>query len=372
MKYTSPALIRPQPAMPPPTAFCAPTSLPHFFRSPLPDFYSRRMRMISSVSPNPARTALITGASGGIGAATAKALVSTLPNLSHLLLCARNLPKTQGVAAPLKTALPDGRQVKVSVLPLELASVSSVKQCAEDVKSVLEGNPLDLMICNAGIMAPPLEFVENTEIGGERQWVKIESQFFVNHLSHALLLDRIVEEVKKGGEGGKGGRILFVSSTAVSFARSRTRAPLIADKVEGAVNKTNYERWKAYGDSKLAMSLYAKALAERDGLESVSLHPGVVRTELQRYVAPWTMKGDVSMVEQVLGKAFSVLGLKTPEQGAELSVELGSGPWGGVERGSMYVGKGRRKMAGWMIPLLTVEKEWQKVYDDTQNFVRNV
>lgn len=246
-------------------------------------------------------------------------------------------------------------------MPIELTSVSSILDCAEDVQKKVGEQGLDLVVCNAGIMASPLGFAENEEGGAE--YGKIERQFFVNHLSHALLVHKLMAEIRKSELK----RVVFVSSNAALMSRGRRSAPVISEKVGAVVNRSNYSNWGAYADSKLAMSLYARGLAEFEGVESVSLHPGMVQTELSRYVAPWAVnkKEDVG----VLGRVLSVFGFKTPQQGAELSVELACAGKGELDNGDMYVGLGGKKQYSTALPMLRKREEWVRVYEDTQRFV---
>lgn len=315
---------------------------------------------MSTVSP--VRTAAITGGSGGIGAETALALATQLPSLSRLVLCCRDVKKGERVANQVRQR---NGSLSVDIVQVELANVTSIKSCAKELGEIVGDDNLDLLVCNAGIMAPGLGFAENDEIGED--YKRIEKQFFVNHLSHALMVDRLMDKLE-------GGRVVFVSSTAVGISRQRLVAPTISEKTANVITDSNYSRWLCYGDSKLAMSLYAKALAKHANVESVSLHPGVVQTELGRFVAPWAIRegtggfGDVGFVGEVL----SWFGLKTPKQGAMLSVELSSAKKGGFDNGDMYIGLGGKKATTFLIPLLQVEGEYNRVWDDAQKFVGSV
>lgn len=318
---------------------------------------------MSTASRFPARTAVITGASGGIGAETAAGLVRDLTTLTRLFLCVRNVAKGESVAEPLRA---DGR-VDVTVVPVELSSAASVRACAERLTGEIGEDPLDLLICNAGIMAPPLQFAEQE---GEREgdFARIEQQFVVNHLSHALLTQRLLPLLRRG----EGGRVIFVSSMAASFARGRLSGPVIAEKTPDALNEGNYDRWKAYADSKLAMSMYACNLARREeSVESVSLHPGIVQTELVRYLVPERLASmmNAGPAPNWLQRGLAWFGLKTPQQGAELSLELASTPRGEVDDGDMYVATGGKKVRDRLVPLLRNGAECEKVFEDVQRFV---
>ena len=320
--------------------------------------------------PYPARTAVITGGSGGIGEQTAKGLVRTLPQLEDLYLCCRNIEKGEQVAQPLRDGLVAGRPINVHVIPVELTNWKSINDCANNITEALEEKSLDLLICNAGMMASPLDYAQNVDTG---EYSVIEKQFAVNHLSHVLLTNRLLPSLREGD----GGKVVFVSSMAVAISKGRTNAPLVREKTDDVVNKRNYSRWGCYGDSKLAMSLYAKAVAEKEGghVESVSLHPGVVQTELGRYLVPEPLArmmkggGEPSFIGKAIG---SLLGLKTPEQGAELSIELSAAPRGRLNNGMMYIAVGGKEANSSVIPLLNKEQEWKRVYEDAMKFVETV
>lgn len=320
--------------------------------------------------PYPARTAVITGASGGIGEQTVKGLVRTLPQLEDLYLCCRNIEKGEKVAQILRDGLVVGRPINVHVISVELTNWKSINDCANQIKAALEQKSLDLLICNAGMMASPLDYARNVDTG---EYSTIEKQFAVNHLSHVLLTERLLPSLRKGD----GGKVIFVSSMAVAISKRRKNAPLVHEKTDNVVNKRNYSRWGCYGDSKLAMSLYAKAVAEKEGghVESVSLHPGIVRTELGRYLVPEPLArmmkggGEPSFIGKMIG---SLIGLKTPEQGAELSIELSAAPRGSLNNGMMYIAVGGKEANNTVIPLLNKQEEWERVYEDAMKFVEAV
>lgn len=313
-------------------------------------------------APNPARTAAITGGSGGIGAETARGLVRNLPNLEHLYLLCRDVAKGESVAEQLRAGAIAGRRMRTTVLPVELLRAGTVTACADALLADLAGAPLDLLLCNAGIMAAPLAFSAN---GGA--FDAVESQFAVNHLAHALLVERLLGPLRAGR-----GRAVFVSSMALTLARARKAPPLLSEKTGAAVTAANYTRWAAYGDSKLAMSMYARALAQREqgAVECVSLHPGVVQTELARHILPrWLPQGALA-AGGAASAALTVFGFKTVEQGARLSVQLACAGPGEVENGEMYIGVSGRKAPAVAAPLLRNDDACAQVLEDTQRFVQ--
>lgn len=303
------------------------------------------MRM-AAVSPH--RTALITGASGGIGEATAAGLLQSLPTLELLILCNRDARKSAAAAASLRSLAPRAR---IEELPLDLASLASVRDCARAAVNLLGDVPrLDVAIFNAGVMACPLAYTADG----------LELQYGVNCLGHALLalsLERVLQ------------RSLYVSSSAVGFARGRKKPPTAAEKTRGeGFDASKYGEWSAYGDSKLAMSMFARgrALAGEDAL---SLHPGVVNTELARHILneryfEWSRRE--GLVQNALRAVVTAAGFKTPEQGAELSIQLATEA-GKREMGALYLER-NRLAPPFMAPLLQSDAECTKVTDDLIRF----
>jgi WW domain-containing oxidoreductase len=122
---------------------------------------------------------------------------------------------------------------------------------------------LDGIIANAGIMAlPKLE-----------QAFGIELQFFTNHIGHFLLITSLLDQLAPRA------RVVILSSSA------HRAAPKVGIDFENLSGERGYGAWSAYGQSKLANLLFAKQLAKRlagTGKTANALHPGVIRTSLQR------------------------------------------------------------------------------------------
>jgi NAD(P)-dependent dehydrogenase (short-subunit alcohol dehydrogenase family) len=193
------------------------------------------------------RTIVVTGANSGIGLVAARELARSGANV---VLAVRNAEKGAAAAAQI------GHGVKVR--PLDLASLSSVR----DFAAAWDG-PLDVLINNAGVMAPPLT---RTADG-------FELQFGTNHLGHfaltGLLLGRITD------------RIVTVSSGAHRIGKIR---------MDDLNWEQRYQRWPAYGQSKLANLLFTFELQRRlaasgSSLRAVAAHPGYAATNLQSHTA---------------------------------------------------------------------------------------
>ncbi|GLT35925.1 hypothetical protein SLA2020_103370 [Shorea laevis] len=209
-------------------------------------------------------TAIVTGASSGIGTETARVLA--LRGV-HVVMGVRNMAAGREVKEAIVKEIPTA---KVDAMELNLSSMASVRKFAEEFKS--SGLPLNLLINNAGIMATPFLLSEDG----------IELQFATNHMGHFLLTNELLETMKKTALlSKKEGRIVNVSSRRHKFSYPEG---IRFDKIN---EQSGYNRLSAYSQSKLANVLHANELAKRlkeDGVEITanSVHPGAVATNLFR------------------------------------------------------------------------------------------
>ncbi|HWD83382.1 MAG TPA: oxidoreductase [Kribbella sp.] len=198
--------------------------------------------------------ALVTGATSGIGYETALEL---LRHGADVIVAARNPEKAARAA---ETLTQQGGRAP-TVLELDLADLASVQRAAEEVATSYDR--LDLLINNAGVMAPPY-----------RQTVDgFELQLGTNHLGHFALTGRLLPLLLNGS------RVVTVSS----FMHRTVRGISEADLRRPA---GTYRKWEAYGKSKLANLLFMleldrRARAAGAGLLSVGAHPGYAATHLQ-------------------------------------------------------------------------------------------
>jgi NAD(P)-dependent dehydrogenase (short-subunit alcohol dehydrogenase family) len=200
------------------------------------------------------RLALVTGATSGLGYETALEL---LRHGADVLVAARNPEKAAQAAETLTQKA--GRAP--TVLELDLADLASVQRAAEEV--VKSYDKLDLLINNAGVMAPPY-----------RQTIDgFELQLGTNHLGHFALTGRLLPLLVRGS------RVVTVSS----FMHKTVRG-LSEDDLRRPAG--SYRKWEAYGKSKLANLLFMleldrRARAAGADLLSVGAHPGYASTHLQ-------------------------------------------------------------------------------------------
>ncbi|GAB2249844.1 hypothetical protein Droror1_Dr00013203 [Drosera rotundifolia] len=210
-------------------------------------------------------TAIVTGATSGIGAETARVLA--LRGV-HVIMAVRNLGAAEDVRDTIVKGVPNA---KVDAMELDLGSMSSVKKFASAFNAT--GLPLNLLINNAGVMATPFTLSKDN----------IELQFATNHLGHFLLTNLLLDTMKKTAhETSKEGRIVNVSSRRHFFSYPEG---IRFDKIN---DPSGYNRSSAYGRSKLANVLHANELARRlkeDGVNITanSLHPGFIATNLFRH-----------------------------------------------------------------------------------------
>jgi NAD(P)-dependent dehydrogenase (short-subunit alcohol dehydrogenase family) len=202
------------------------------------------------------RTAVVTGANGGLGLETAKALAG---RGAYVVMAARDQEKAAQAAEQIRSGVP---AASIEIVPLDLGSLASVRAAAQQI--LARHGIIDILVNNAGLMATP----ERATADG------FELQLGVNHLGHwaltALLMPALV--------AAPAGRVVSVTSTAHHMGR-----PVDPDNphLHG-----RYDPWRAYGQSKLANYHFAIGLQrefDRAGVSTQSLlaHPGLSNTELQ-------------------------------------------------------------------------------------------
>ncbi|MFI5802043.1 oxidoreductase [Streptomyces sp. NPDC051561] len=199
-------------------------------------------------------SAVVTGANSGIGAATALYLARAG---ARTVLACRSVERGAYILERVRAVAPGA---DVRLVRLDLADLTSVREAAERIGGEVDGH-LDLLVNNAGVMALPLR---HTADG-------FEMQFGTNHLGHFALTGHL------GGLLGAGpSRVVTVSSLGHRLGRIEL----------GDLNsERGYDKWRAYGRSKLANLLFTaeldrRARAAARPLTAVAAHPGLSATEL--------------------------------------------------------------------------------------------
>ena len=227
---------------------------------------------------------LITGGNSGIGLVAAQEIAR---QGAEVVLACRDTPKT---AAALELINSTAETPAVN-LPVELASLSSVAGLAQSF--LQQFDRLDVLINNAGLFPPR---PRTTEDG-------FEMQFGVNHLSHFLLTQLLLDCLKQSAPS----RVVTVSSML------HKKGELRLDAIRGY---DKYNSQAAYNNSKLCNVLFARELAERlagSGVTSNVLHPGAVATDIVRDL-PW-------LIRKIIGMMFI-----SPEKGAKTTIMLATDP----------------------------------------------
>jgi NAD(P)-dependent dehydrogenase (short-subunit alcohol dehydrogenase family) len=265
------------------------------------------------------RIAVVTGANSGLGLETARSLARCG---AHVVLACRDAERAQGAEQEIARAA--GRGDAVSTLPLDLASLASVRAF---VDSYCTRHPsLDLLVLNAGVMAIP----ERRTADG------FEMQLGTNHLGHfalgGLLLDRLLAT--------PGSRVVTVSSSAHRIGR------IDFDDLQ---SQRRYGPWRAYGQSKLANLLYTFELQRRlsgKGAQTIAVaaHPGYAATQLQergpRERNATTMTRLVQIGNRILAQSAAMGALPTVY--AATAPDVCGGDYFGPSRGLEMWGEPKR------------------------------
>nr|KYP65420.1 WW domain-containing oxidoreductase [Cajanus cajan] len=235
-------------------------------------------------------TAIVTGASSGIGAETARVLA--LRGV-HVVMGVIEMIDAKNVKKAILNEIPTA---KIDIMELDLSSMTSIRNFVSKFTSY--GISLNILINNAGICATPFTLSKD----------RIELQFAINYIGHFLLTNMLLDNMKRTTQESKiQGRIVNVSSVG---HRLTYREGILFDKIN---DQSSYNSWRAYGQSKLANILHANELARRLKEEEInitvnSLHPGSTITNI--YMGNRLLKGPF-VVDKLAG--FLV---KNVQQGA--------------------------------------------------------
>jgi len=233
------------------------------------------------------KNVLITGCNSGLGFASMHVLAS---RGAHVIGTARSREKAQLAS--------ERAGAHISPVACELSELDSVVACSEEVRGL--GCPIDVLICNAGVMGLP----------EPRQKHGVEMQFLTNHLAHFVLVNRLLDRVLQAPAG----RIVMVSSLAHYFS------------VPGGINFNNlagerhYDPWTFYGQSKLANLLMSNELAKRLAGSPATvnaIHPGIIQTPLMRNLSTTLFN---------LSSALSWPFARSAEQGAATQCYVATAP----------------------------------------------
>jgi len=294
---------------------------------------------------------LVTGASGGLGEETSRALAAAG---ASVIMAARDNTKNSEAKERI---LSSHSEAKLELHELNLASLQDVRSSAEEFLSKNES--LDLLVNNAGIMCTP--FGHTTD--------GFEQQFGVNHLGHYLFTGLLMPSLEKSGSS----RVVCLSSGAHLICGVNLDDPMF--------ERRDYDGWDSYGQSKSANALFAREFDRRyaeKGVHAFSVHPGMIFTELGRHMTEEDMarlmerrKAQISTDEDA-NSSDNMMSPKTVEAGAATTVwacvddtlESQGGHYLadcqlGVPLASEDSSPGSCSMAGHILDDMAAEKLWE-------------
>jgi NAD(P)-dependent dehydrogenase (short-subunit alcohol dehydrogenase family) len=222
------------------------------------------------------RVAVVTGGNSGLGLETTRELAR---KGAHVVLACRDTGKGAAAMTDIRADVPNA---DIEVAALDLASLDSVRAFTEWFRG--EHPRLDLLVNNAGVMAPPRR---ETADG-------FELQFGTNHLGHFALTALLIGSMGESADA----RVVTVSSGAHRMGKIN---------FDDLQSTRRYNRWRAYGQAKLANLLFAFELDRRlraggSGIRSVAAHPGYSATNLQTAAPPALDRAVMAVLNRVVAQ----------------------------------------------------------------------
>jgi retinol dehydrogenase 14 len=267
------------------------------------------------------KTVLITGATSGIGRATALGLARMG---AHLAIIGRDRVRTEGAAREIHAA-GDGR---VDLFIADLSSQSQVRDLAEELLQTLPR--IHVLINNVG------GYFDSRHVTADR----LERTFALNHLAPFLLTSLLMEKLKQSASA----RVVTVSSNAQATGR------IDFSDLQG---ERSYSGARAYSQSKLANVLFSYELARRlkgTSVTSNALHPGVASTSFGT--------DDPATVQRIFIPFLRPF-MKSPTQGAVTSIHLASAPELEQVSGRYFANSHPKKSSGPSYVQATAARLWQ-------------
>ena len=230
---------------------------------------------------------IVTGANSGIGYEAARALARKGANV---IMACRSLEKGEAAVAQIRR---ENLQGDVILRQLDLADLSSVRNFADEF--LAEYKQLNILINNAGVMAIPYRKTKDD----------FEMQFGTNHLGHFALTGLLFELLKNTPNS----RVVTVSSYAHIVGKIN---------FDDLNSEKSYQKWLAYGQSKLANLLFAYELQRRsakngDNPISIAVHPGYAATNLQNSSSFFSFTNNFMAQSQEMGALPTLYAATNPE-----------------------------------------------------------
>ena len=212
--------------------------------------------LVATVPDLSGRLAVVTGSNSGLGFGLARRLSAAG---ADVVMAIRNRAKGEAAIDEIRATVPNA---KLTIKPLDLSSLAGVAALGEELNA--DGRPIDILVNNAGVMTPPQR---DTTTDG------FELQFGSNHLGHFALTAHLLPLLRAADQA----RVVSLSSLAARGGRIHFDDPQF---------EKSYTPMRAYGQSKLAVLMFARELDRRSkeagwGIVSNAAHPGLTKTNLQ-------------------------------------------------------------------------------------------
>lgn len=274
----------------------------------------------TSIPPLTNKVILVTGGNAGLGKEAILQLARHGP--SKIYLAARSPDKARAAINSINNQLTVPTEIEH--LPLDLSDLASIKAAADHVKA--SSSRLDILMLNAGIMAtPPARTAQG-----------FDNQMGVNHVGHFYLTTQLLPLLNRTASMGGDVRVVALASDAYNLAPSSLDTIFSTDRLVAT------SPWSRYGASKAANIMFTAELARRyPALTAVSLHPGIIMTELH---APgqesWTAMGWFL-------KVMSPLIAQDVPHGAYTQLWAATADKEGVKSGAYHTPVGKAKQNKW-------------------------
>ena len=285
---------------------------------------------------------LITGANSGLGYETSKFL---LRKGATIIMCCRNMIKGERAKEELLKLNFSGN---IDLIELDLSDLKKVKSCANLIKNKF--NSLDVLINNAGIMAPPKTISKQG----------FEIQFAVNHLAHMLLTLELLPMLNEKDNS----RVVTVTSGVQYYGKIQW------DDLQG---KLKYDRWASYAQSKLAnvmfgLELNFKLKENNSKTSSLLAHPGFARTNLQ----PKSVEANQSWQEKLAYKLMDPI-FQSAKMGAlpQIAAAVLPNAKGGEQYGPKFNFRGFPKICR-NAPKALNQNSRRRLWDISEKLIKSI
>ena len=288
------------------------------------------------------RIFLVTGANSGLGYETSKFL---LERGATVIMCCRDLIKGEKAKQKLLKFNFCG---KIDLVELDLSDLKNVEKFSEFIKNKF--NHIDVLINNAGIMAPPKTFSQQG----------LEIQFAVNHLAHMSLTLKLLPMLEEKNNS----RVVTVTSGVQYFGKIQW------DDLQG---NFKYDRWASYAQSKLAnvmfgLELNLKLREDNSKTSSLLAHPGFARTNLQ----PKSVEANQSWQEELAYKLMDPM-FQSAKMGAlpQITAATLTSASGGEQYGPRFNFRGFPKICR-NAPKALNQTSRKKLWDISEKLIKDV